>query len=80
MTRTDAITALGSYARNARTGHLIENRIDNLLRFSAEHPGATISVVANNSWSKPPRANEAISATLLGGTTYRYHVWACVYA
>ncbi len=35
-----------------------------------------IGIIENNSWSRPPASIKNVPHTLIGGTTYKYMVWA----
>lgn len=37
---------------------------------------SNVKIVLNNTWSRPPKPSGLKNWTLLGGTTYRYQVWA----
>jgi hypothetical protein len=53
-------------------------RARNLAAFCNKHgirPDA-VTILENNSWSYPPTPSKWRFYSLLGGTTYRYQVWA----
>jgi hypothetical protein len=74
LTRDQAIEMLGDYAINQNTGKLIEARISGLIEFSKSNEN--VELVSNNNWKKPPKPSKWTAYKHLGGTTYRYQVWA----
>jgi hypothetical protein len=78
LTRDQAIELLGDYAINQNNGKLLESRIIGLIEFSKSHE--QVDVVSNNNWSKPPTPSKWTAYKHIGGTTYRYQVWAVAVA
>jgi len=74
LTKQQAIELLGDYAFNQRTGNEISARIEALIEFSKKH--SNVEVVVNNNWSNAPRSTTHPHSLRIGGTTYRYQVWA----
>lgn len=76
MIERNAIKLLGKYAYQKKHGFLLKRRVDNLVRFMKENHGKKIEVVINNNWSyvagKPSKKEK------LGGTTFKYMVWAVI--
>lgn len=70
-----AIELLGEYAYNALTGHKLTRRINRLKTFIRTH-GMNVEVWVNNSWSHAPGNYK--KSMHLGGTTYKYQLWAVV--
>lgn len=70
-------------ALNARTNQLITQRRDRLVCFIenlklSTDEALSISIEINNNWSDAPNKSTIKHSCLLGGTTYRYQVWAVI--
>lgn len=76
LNNKQAIEKLGTYAFNKRTGNVIQNRVDNVVEFSKNNKRFDIEI--NNSWSIPNKAKSVKSSMHIGGTTYKYQIWAIV--
>lgn len=75
MTRIEAIELLGKYAYNLKNNNIIESRIDRLIKFANDN-NSKIDIHINNNWKTPNKKNK--KCVLLGGTTYKYMVWAII--
>lgn len=83
ITADDAIALLGDYAyrnKNKKSGSLLINRVAALMRFINDNRlnPTSVNIETNNNWSKPPRPKSAKLYCHLGGTTYKYQLWAVV--
>lgn len=73
MTKEMAIKLLGNYAYHKQTKVEMTSRINKLISFASEC-NSTIEIRINNSWGKAPGKYQ--NSKLIGGTTYKYQVWA----
>jgi len=73
-----AVELLGSLAKNKKTGNVLNNRVAKLVDFLEENEGQNIEIVTNNSWSVPPKKSQLKNYKHVGGTTYKYQIWAVI--
>ena len=80
MTKTNAIKILGSYAYHAQNNSIIDSRVALLRQFQAQNNirNKDIEIEVNNNWSEPPAPKSARKYCKIGGTTYKYQLWAVV--
>jgi len=77
LTTQEATELLGQHAYIGQSTKLNNSRIRNLISFAERHNEKT-QVVTNNNWSHPPTPSKWAHCRLIGGTTYRYQVWAVI--
>lgn len=53
------------------------SRVERLSDFLSKNKNVTLR--ENNSWSTPPKPSKLQSYELIGGTTYKYQIWAVTY-
>ncbi len=77
-----AMKLLGDLAYNKRNNLLLIKRVTRLSAFiksecsSVNDALDNIKIVVNNNCSNPPSEYKNSKRILLGGTFYKYHVWA----
>jgi hypothetical protein len=59
-------------------GRHTSQRAERLARFIESHGLDGLTVEINNNYRRPPKPKSAKHYVLLGGTTYKYQVWAVI--
>lgn len=76
--RTKAMTILGKYSFNSKTGKFLKQRVEKMEQFIRETRNDDPFIVVNNNWSYPPKKSQWKEYAHIGGTTYQYQIWAVI--
>ena len=79
-----SLNLLGDLAFNKKTNNVIVSRVNKLTSFLIENSLTVddaldnVKIEVNNNWSNPPAPSTVYKSCHIGGTTYKYQIWAVI--